>query len=187
MDTLTPLNTHGLRNDNNFTNAGKITIGGTAAAGQWGLWNASTFNNNTGGEISVSRSDTCGLRNGSYNDGSNFINAGKITVGAAGSAGNYGIFNSSTFSNSTCSARIEVISDNIIVAPGTFSNAGTIVENAGGNSNITSNTGIVQNLNGGVFSIGSGNAAITFPGYLSACGAIISGVILWETPTAPAA
>ncbi len=180
MDTLTPLNTHGLRNDNNFTNAGKITIGGTAAAGQWGLWNASTFNNNATGEINISRSDTCGLRNGSYNDGSNFINAGKITVGAAGSAGNYGIFNSSTFSNSTCSARIEVISDNIIVAPGTFSNAGTIVENAGGNSNITSNTGIVQNLNGGVFSIGSGNAPITFPGYLSACGAIISGVILWE-------
>jgi len=37
------------------------------------------------------------------------------------------------------------------------------------NSSISSNSGVVQNLNGGIFTIGSGNPATTFAGTLSAC------------------
>ena len=48
----------------------------------------------------------------------------------------------------------------------TFSNAGIIIENSSSVSSISSNTGIVQNLNGGTFNVGSGNAAITATGSL---------------------
>ncbi len=45
-------------------------------------------------------------------------------------------------------------------------NGGAIIENATGNSNITENTGVVQNLNGGNFGIPSGAASITATGQI---------------------
>ena len=61
---------------------------------------------------------------------------------------------------------MNIVSNSIISNSGTFSNAGNIIENASGNSSISTNTGTVQNLNGGTFTIGSGNAAITLIGVL---------------------
>jgi hypothetical protein len=46
-----------------FTNAATITIGGTASVGDFGLRNDATFNNNTGGQISIDNTSTDGLSN----------------------------------------------------------------------------------------------------------------------------
>jgi hypothetical protein len=140
-----------------FTNAAKITIGAVASVGGFGIYNLGTFNNNLGGEISIDRSSNVGLRN----DSDTFTNSAKITIGAVASVGYYGIYNTGTFNNSTCTAIIRIASNAIINNTDTFSNAGLIVENASGNSAISTNTGIVQNLNGGTFTVGSGNAPIT--------------------------
>jgi hypothetical protein len=167
----------GMYNFGTFTNAAKITIGAIASVGDYGIYNDATFNNNAGSEISIDRSTNTGM----YNIGT-FTNAAKITIGAIASVGSNGILNITTFNNSVCSSLINIVSDNIILGDGDFTNVGRIIENASGISYILNNTGVVQNLNGGTFSIGSGNPATTFSGQLSAC--CPSGDILYVNKNA---
>ncbi|MBL0025271.1 MAG: hypothetical protein IPO98_09815 [Saprospiraceae bacterium] len=167
----------GMFNGGTFTNAAKITIGAIASVGAFGLWNQSTIDNNAGSEISIDRSTNTGM----YNIGT-FTNAAKITIGAIASVGSNGILNITTFNNSVCSSLINIVSDNIILGDGDFTNVGRIIENASGISYILNNTGVVQNLNGGTFSIFSGNPATTFSGQLSAC--CPSGDILYVNKNA---
>jgi hypothetical protein len=148
-----------------FNNAAKITIGATTSTGSQGIYNASTFNNNSGGDINIDRLTSIGL----YNQSGTFTNAAKITIGAVAGAGMSGISNEATFTNSPCTALIDIRSNNDIKNTSTSTNAGRIIENASGNSNISSNTGIVQNFNGGTFTIDSGKSPTTFVGELSAC------------------
>jgi hypothetical protein len=151
----------GLRNQSGtFTNAGQIIIGAVASVGGYGLWNDATFQNNSGGQIAIDRASSSGLRNQS----GTFTNAAQIVIGAVASVGANGIENLATFQNNTCTALIHIVANAIINNTGTFSNAGSIIENASGNSSISSNTGVVQNLNGGTFTVGSGNAPITTAG-----------------------
>ena len=145
-----------------FTNAANITIGATTSAGSYGIQNNETFNNNVGGTINIDRSTTSGI----YNAFGNFTNAATLTIGAISSVGVNGIDNSATFRNNTCTSVINILSNSILSNPGFFTNAGNIIENASGNSSISINTGTVQNLNGGTFTIGSGNAAVTTSGVL---------------------
>jgi hypothetical protein len=153
----------GLYSSGTFTNAAKITIGALASVGNYGIYNQSTFNN-SGGEISIDRSSDSGL----FNFYGTFTNAAKITIGAVASVGTEGIRNQVTFNNSTCTALVRIVSDAVVNNTGTFTNAGGIIENASGNSSITTNTGVIQNLNGGTFTTG-GTPATTFAGHLSAC------------------
>ena len=76
-----------------FTNAAKITIGGTAST--YGLYNFGLFQNNAGGEIRIDRSTDYGL----WNQGGTFLNAAKIIIGAVASAGKYGLENRTIFQN----------------------------------------------------------------------------------------
>jgi len=81
-----------------YTNAAKITIGATANVGYYGLENAGTFHNNSGGEIKIDRSDYIGLLN---KHRSAFTNAAKITIGATADVGSIGIVNEYTFHNNS--------------------------------------------------------------------------------------
>ncbi|MES2649282.1 MAG: hypothetical protein V4717_20555 [Bacteroidota bacterium] len=151
----------GLRNLNGngiFDNAGAITIGAVAGVGTNGLWNEGAFTNNTGGQISIDRSTFTGLYN-YFN--SFFANAGAITIGAVAGVGNYGVLNTATFNNSGCAALLRIVSNNIVDGGPGFNNASTVIENASGNSNIGINTGLVQNLNGGTFTITNNSGIIT--------------------------
>ena len=149
----------------NFTNAGGISIGATANVGFWGLRNIATFNNQALGTITLDRSTTHGLQNVA----GTFTNAGGITIGVIESVGANGIQNAANFANNGCTGIIRIVSNSIInnftdvtnTSTGNFTNSGTIIENATGNSNISSNSGLVQNLNGGAFNIGSGTPATT--------------------------
>ncbi len=80
----------------NFTNAGKIIIGASQSLGYYGFHNAAAFQNTSNGEIFIDRASYGGLVN---NSGSNFINEGRITIGANQSAGDYGLFNIATLQN----------------------------------------------------------------------------------------
>ncbi len=148
----------GLFNEGNFTNAAKLTMGATAAVGANCVHNKGAFNNNTGGEINFDNATNNGVRN---EPGSVFSNYAKITIGAIATVGANGIDNASTFNNTGCSALINVVSNSIVSGRGTFTNSGTIIENASGNSNISSNTGIVYNLNGGTFSITTNTGVVS--------------------------
>lgn len=155
------------RGSGSFTNKASITIGGVMP----GLYNGkgiscadeSAFLNEAGGLISISRTVSDGL----YNSAT-FTNQGSIEIGTAGDIGGDAIFNRGYFDNTASTAYINIASDNIINnnAFGEFYNGGVIIENASGNSNITENTGVVQNLNGGSFGIPSGPAAISATGQI---------------------
>lgn len=82
----------------NFTNAGKIIIGANQSLGYYGFHNAAPFQNTSGGEIMIDRTFYGGLVN---NSGSNFINEGKITIGANQSVGDYGFVNIAAFQNNS--------------------------------------------------------------------------------------
>ena len=155
-------------NSGSFINKDSITIGELwfGYNGANGIWNegaSATFQNQAGGVITIDRIARDGLIN--QNSGV-FTNQGTIQIGSAGDMGGDGINTSSpsTFNNSACTALINIVSNNIIRNSGTITNAGTIIENANGNSSISSNTGVVQNLNGGTFTIDAGTAALTAAG-----------------------
>jgi hypothetical protein len=150
-----------------FTNKASITIGGVLPGlyNGKGIWcdHESVFLNEAGSHISISRT----VSDGFYNNAS-FTNQGSIDIGTVGDIGGDAIFNRGYFDNTASTAYINIASDNIINnnASGEFYNGGVIIENASGNSNITENTGVVQNLNGGSFVIPSGPAAITATGQI---------------------
>lgn len=60
-----------------FNNNATITIGATAAVGFYGIYNESIFNNNAGGQVTIDRTSSYGLRllNGS------FFNRADLTIG----------------------------------------------------------------------------------------------------------
>jgi len=136
-----------------FTNSAKITIGSVDNIGATGLANTATFNNNAGGEISIDRATGNALNN----LGGTFTNKAKVVIEALVAGTGVNNASGATFDNNGCSALLKLVSNSVIANAGTFSNSGQIIENASGNSAISSNAGIVQNLNGGTFTIGSGN------------------------------
>lgn len=81
-----------------FTNQATLLIGSTVSTGQYCIYNFATFNNNTGGQISIDRSTLTGLNNTS---GSTFTNQATIDIGSTASVGTRGIFNGATFNNNT--------------------------------------------------------------------------------------
>ncbi|WP_460946971.1 FG-GAP-like repeat-containing protein [Spirosoma daeguense] len=140
-----------------FTNSGQLAIGANASVGSFGLWNWTTFNNNPGGSIAIDRASVSGL----YNYSGTFTNSAQITIGAITPVGVLGIWNVATFNNSGCGALLNIVANAVIENKESFSNSGTIIENAIGNSSISTNTGIIQNLNGGVFTVGTGNQPLS--------------------------
>jgi len=84
-------------NNGTVNNSGQLLIGNISSAGDFGLRNRATFNNNTGGQISIDRSTTYGL----LNNAGTFTNAATITIGAGASAGSSGLYNLATFNNNT--------------------------------------------------------------------------------------
>ncbi len=142
-----------------FTNAASIIIGGTAAVGQTGLFNqVATFNNNPGGTIQIDRSTSTGLSNIIF---ASFTNEASILIGANAPVGPVGLDSRDEFTNKGCSAFLLLGSNSVLSGGSNFSNSGTILENATGDSNIGTNTGLVQNLNGGTFSITANTGLVT--------------------------
>lgn len=85
----------GLRNDGSatFTNSGKVSIGATAGAGNWGIWNEGQFTNNS--DLTVDNTTITGLRH----QNNTFTNTGTIKVGSIAGSGSWGFWNESTFNN----------------------------------------------------------------------------------------
>ena len=86
-------------------------------------------------------------------------NYANITIGAT-AGGTRAVNSNSPFLNEGCSALLSVQSNSYIFAS-TLNNSGVIIEKAAGNSTIGSNTGLVQNLNGGLFNVGTGPVSYT--------------------------
>jgi HYR domain len=77
-----------------FNNFSILNIGETVSAGYRGIFNAATFNNNSGGQININRV----LFQGIYTQ-KEFNNQGTINIGNIASGGNQGIHSLSTFNN----------------------------------------------------------------------------------------
>ncbi|MBE0638365.1 MAG: hypothetical protein IH598_07590 [Bacteroidales bacterium] len=174
-----------------FHNAASITFGANASVGSNGLYNNGTFNNNPGGTLNIDNSTTNGIYNETYSSPGTINNYAVIIIGASAGVGSNGILNifGATFNNVGCEARINIISNSKINNTFyTFTNSGTIIENSTDNSSISSNTGLIQNLNGGTFTVGSGNAAVTTAGHIwKGCTDADWGTTTnWHTGTLPA-
>lgn len=143
----------GLRNvtGGSFTNANKITIGGVAAVGDYGLLNQdATFNNTSGADIKIDRSAVSGLYN--YTTGAPgtvaaiFNNtAARITIGGIAGVGTNGLSNDATFNNNEC-GQVIVHRGNLQNNSGrTYTNAGlTLVFNTLNNAGTFTNTGVLK-------------------------------------------
>ena len=131
-----------------FTNAGAINIGNVGAIA-FGISTRGNFDNNVGGEITIDNFSNPGI---DVVSGGMFKNYASIIVGGI-AGGPTALSNLGTFSNIGCSSLLWIKSNSIITGGGTTNNAGVIIENATGTSTITTNTGFVQNLNGGTFTI----------------------------------
>jgi hypothetical protein len=77
-----------------FNNFSILNIGETVSAGYRGIFNAATFNNNSGGQININRV----LFQGIYTQ-KEFNNQGTINIGNITNGGNQGIHSLSTFNN----------------------------------------------------------------------------------------
>ena len=126
-----------------FNNAATITIGATpvAISMDQGLWNSSTFNNNTGGQINIDRTSDAGLNN---SIGGTFTNAATITIGAVESVGNYGVKNYTTFNNNACA---EITTFYPLFNSSSFTNAGLLRVNTASahtNTGTFTNDGIIE-------------------------------------------
>ena len=165
---------YGLYTIGSFVNSATITIGTGIGGGfaNGGLFTSSSFSNLTGGNISIDRINGTAI----YNSAGSFVNQATITIGASATGnaiGNFGVFD-----NQGCQALINSLGNTYIINFSSFSNTGTIIERSSGSSNISYNGGLVQDLNGGNFSIGSGNAVVTSAG-LFWRGCVSSD---WNTP-----
>jgi hypothetical protein len=94
-----------------FTNAATLTIGAIAGVGLYGLLNTATFNNNTGGQITIDRSTSIGL----YNSSGSFTNAATVTIGGRQVLGTlaFGTMTRST----TTGGQIQLIIHPLTVCP----------------------------------------------------------------------
>jgi len=181
--------TAGFFNQGTVSNTGKMILGSTTSLGHYGILNASAFNNNSGGEISIDRSANRAL----FNNNGTFTNSAKITIGAVADVGFSSIYNNSnaTFNNNSCTALINIVANAVINNLGPFNNSGNIIENAAGSSSVTTNSGVIQNLNGGTFTVTGSNTGVN----ATATGAIWTGcddtnwanAYNWNKLTAPVA
>ncbi|MEO1260814.1 MAG: MopE-related protein [Bacteroidota bacterium] len=162
----------GIYAEGNFTNRAAINIGVNASTGKHGIENFSIFRN-LGGVLNINNASVGGIV--SYG---NFSNKATINIGEIASVGIYGVANNSVFNNNSC-ALLNIVSDNVIEEAGNFTNNGIIIENATGDSEISGNFGIIQNLNGGNFFIAGGSGSI-----ITAAGTIWTGCedTDWSTP-----
>jgi hypothetical protein len=161
--------TKGMENNGTVTNNGSLLLGNLSALGSYGFQNAGTFNNNAGALLTIDRPST--FTRGLYNTSTGSVtNSGKMVFGAIADAGTDAIWNDGTFNNSGCSAVINIVSNSDILGTGggaTFTNSGTIIENSQYNSYITSNSGVIQNLNFGTFNIVTNTGLLTTePGHI---------------------
>ena len=159
---ISQANNSGIDNVGTVSVSAPISISTVTSGGPGrGIYNRNTFNNNAGGDINLDR-----CIQGILNE-NRFTNAGTITMGASSNVTtaitSNGASNSSGFfNNSTCTSLINIVSNSpITTSGGSFSNAGTIIERFNGTSNITTNTGVVQNLNGGTFTITTNTGVLT--------------------------
>ena len=140
-----------------FTNAGTINIGNVGIL-LFGISNTGNFDNNVGGEITIDNFPSTG--NGIVNGTSSvFRNYASVIFGGI-AGGDVALNNLGTFSNIGCSSLLWIKSNSRITGGGTTNNAGMIIENATGTSTISTNTGLVQNLNGGTFAITQSAASV---------------------------
>lgn len=145
---------------NNF---GTLNIGSTGSIGGHAINNACQFLNQFGAEVNITNTADTAIVNTTVAgvDGL-FNNVGKITVDNAANGSKPAIRNTvnCTFENLSCTALLHITSNNAIHNLGTFNNEGNIIENASGNSSITDNSGVIQNLNGGTFSVTGSDTGI---------------------------
>ncbi len=148
-------NTGLVNGSGSFVNAASIRIGTAANVGFAGLSNATSFSNLMGGSLTIDRTTNIALSN----NNTSIVNQATITIGT--SATGTAISNGGVFNNQGCTALL-VSSGNAVISGGSsFSNTGTIIESATGTSGISYNGGLVQNLNGGTFNIGSGQPPLS--------------------------
>ncbi|MFN8346896.1 MAG: CHRD domain-containing protein [Spirosomataceae bacterium] len=170
-----------------FNNGAGITIGSIGGIGDIGLLNLTTgtFNNNSGGQITIDRSTFAGM----INQGTTFNNAGVLTIGSGDVVGQYGlqINDNGTFNNNV-GGEIKIdrsTTAGLYINTGNFTNfaqitlgaAGSVgtygirneatLSNSGCNSvikiisdNIISNTGTFTNA-GSIIENAAGNSSIT--------------------------
>lgn len=149
-----------------FTNSGIITIGSSATIGSNGLSNGGSFSNTAGGSITIDRTRFAGLYNGVVSTGisASFVNSATITFGTSltSSIENDGMFNNQGGGCiNPAPGLINSLGNGIITNTSSFSNTGTIIERSTGNSGISFNGGVIQNLNGGSFTVASGSLTPT--------------------------
>jgi len=135
---------NGLLNQGTVQNNGVINIGNVSVAGDHGLVNESVFNNNTGAQINIDRSNNQGLVNRSNGV---FTNHAILNIGGLAAVGSFGINNYSTaiFNNNT-GGQITIDrcwSICLSLHEGTFNNSGSIVLAPLNGSNAQINDGIV--------------------------------------------
>ena len=126
--------TNGILNESGtFPNEADLTIGANTSVGSRGIRNLGTFKNINGGNLSIDNVTERGIWNLS---GATFTNKADIDIGANSSIGDYGIFNSGTFSN-TNNGLINIDNsaiNGVHIYAGTFTNSANIM--IGGNTNI---------------------------------------------------
>ena len=154
--TMNGSTAQGILNQGTVQNTGTIHIGATTSPGNHGIKNEGTFNNNTGGVISIDRSTDSGILN-EAGFGGIFTNQGTITIGAIASVGFAGLDNNSIFNNNpggqinidrSTNIGLENSSNSI------FTNIGTI------NIGALANIGFRGIFNESIFSNNTGGAII---------------------------
>lgn len=86
--------TAGINNEGKIDNNGTL-VAGTTNAGDFGIINQKTFNNNAGGIVRIDGSANTAL----YNASGTFTNAHQLTIGQNVSVGLHGIWNDDLFNN----------------------------------------------------------------------------------------
>lgn len=118
-------NDTGLYNAQNgiFSNKDTMAIGDASTQIMWvhGIFNESTFNNESTGYIRVNRSNQAAIRN--FNN--TFTNSGTIVIGNIASVVLYGIRNHAVFKNTAGSIHIDDCTDT-----GIYNNSGTFINSA---------------------------------------------------------
>ena len=140
----------GILNQGTVENSGTITIGAIASVGLYGIYNETTFNNNTGGTINIDGSTTSGL----YNPTGTFTNQATITIGATASTGVYGLHNYATFNNNTGG----VINIDRSTGAGIHNFIGTITNQGHITIGATASVGVYGLYNYGTFNNNTGGA-----------------------------
>jgi len=165
-----------------FDNYGQCSIGNNSNIAGQGFRSQGEIKNYEGATIDINRVQELVLIDVSgiflLGDGQ-FSNYSTITFGPDITPGLMGVFadNTSNFTNMNCSSLLHLLGNNHIV--GNIDNAGSIIENSSDTSSILTNTGTIQNLNGGEFEVASGAPAISFEGSIwNGCQSVI-----WNEPS----